>query len=50
VSGEHPDVVNRLSATMKAAYRPHENWKMPNESGGPSSTNAKKPKAAGKAP
>jgi len=29
VAAENPDVVARLTATMKAAYTPHENWKFP---------------------
>jgi hypothetical protein len=29
VAAQHPDVVAKLSATMKAAYTPHENWQMP---------------------
>lgn len=32
VAAQHPDVVARLSATMKAAYTPHENWQMPTSS------------------
>jgi uncharacterized sulfatase len=31
VAAQHPDVVAKLAATMKAAYTPHENWKMPGE-------------------
>jgi len=31
VAAEHPDVVSKLKATMKAAYAPHPNWKMPGE-------------------
>jgi uncharacterized sulfatase len=32
VASQHPEIVARLAAVMKAAYRPHENWKMPTES------------------
>ncbi len=31
VAAQHPDVVARLKAMMKAAYTPHPNWKMPGE-------------------
>jgi arylsulfatase A len=31
VAAEHRDVVGKLTATMKAAYTPHEHWKMPGE-------------------
>jgi arylsulfatase A-like enzyme len=31
VAAEHPDIIAKLTATMKAAYTPHENWKMPGE-------------------
>lgn len=31
VAAEHPEVVAKLKAMMKAAYRPHESWKMPGE-------------------
>jgi arylsulfatase A-like enzyme len=31
VAAQQPDIVARLAATMKAAYTPHENWKMPGE-------------------
>ncbi len=31
VAAQHPDVVAKLTAPMKAAYTPHENWKMPGE-------------------
>src|SRR5207247_537279 len=42
VAADHPDVVNRLTATMKAAYTPHENWKFPEDAGAPSVGKAKK--------
>jgi arylsulfatase A-like enzyme len=31
VAGEHPDIVTKLTATMKAAYTPHESWKFPEQ-------------------
>ena len=31
VAAEHPEVVAKLKVMMKAAYRPHESWKMPGE-------------------
>lgn len=41
VAAQHPDIVAKLSATMKAAYTPHENWQMPTA---PTDTPAKKKK------
>ena len=32
VAGQHLDLVAKLTATMKAAYTPHENWQMPTSS------------------
>jgi uncharacterized sulfatase len=31
VAAQHPEVAAKLKATMKAAYMPHPNWKMPAE-------------------
>src|SRR5439155_23223357 len=31
LAAQQPEVVAKLKATMKVAYRPHENWKMPGE-------------------
>jgi uncharacterized sulfatase len=31
VAAQHPDIVAKLTATMKSAYTPHDNWKMPGE-------------------
>jgi uncharacterized sulfatase len=31
VAAEHKEIVARLTATMKSAYAPHANWKMPDE-------------------
>ncbi len=45
VAAQHPDVAARLTALMKAAYTPHPNWKMPNESA--TAPAAKPKKAAG---
>jgi len=40
-AAEHPEIVAKLTATMKAAYTPHENWKFPEQ--------AESPAAGGKA-
>jgi len=42
VASQHPDIVARLAAVMKAAYRPHENWKMPGEAGQPAGSKKNK--------
>jgi arylsulfatase A-like enzyme len=31
LAAQHRDIVTKLKATMKSAYSPHENWKMPGE-------------------
>jgi hypothetical protein len=31
VAAENPEVVAKMTATMKRAYTPHENWKFPGE-------------------
>ena len=41
ISAEHPDIVARAAAAMKAAYRPSEEWKFPTAGGGGKGKKAK---------
>ena len=44
IAAQHPDVAAKLTATMKAAYTPHENWQMPTASEAAAPTAKKKKK------
>lgn len=45
VAAEHPEIVASLTAAMKAAYEPNENWKLPDPSSAGSNAAKKKAKA-----
>jgi hypothetical protein len=42
LAAQQPEVVEKITATMKAAYTPHENWKFPDAAEAPAKARKKK--------